>query len=132
MRLGRAAREPDETSVDTSGSGPGLSTTGRHVAVPAAPLPRPHGAPLLGELLVTVGLLTRPQLDESLLQQAESGKRADEQREGPGVEPGCHERDHRSQRRQRSLELALLVRLHLACRDRLERSARESRERVDR
>jgi type IV pilus assembly protein PilB len=75
MRLGRAVREPDETSVDTSGSGPGLSTTGRHVAVPAAPLPRPHGAPLLGELLVTVGLLTRPQLDESLLQQAESGKR---------------------------------------------------------
>ena len=39
------------------------------------PLARPADSPLLGELLVTLGSLTRTQVAEALLQQPETGKR---------------------------------------------------------
>lgn len=78
IRLGRAAREEApsaETGADEGSWQAGLRAAGTAAAVLASPSPLPHASPLLGELLLNLGALTRPQLDEALLQQPQSGKR---------------------------------------------------------
>jgi type IV pilus assembly protein PilB len=66
-RFGRAARADDGQATESPGQDP--TVTPQKVA-----LPRPTDSRPLGELLVSSGSLSRAQIAEALLQQAESGK----------------------------------------------------------